>query len=111
MVTDEASSQLDVVVGSMKLDDQFEWDLDNSNASPEDFAEVYAQDLGLGGEFKYELVILARVHDSEVFSGPRLHILYENKFRRTKSHFSLLVILRTDQQSKMKSFDHRSCRP
>lgn len=44
--------KLDVVVGSMKLDDQFEWDLDNSNASPEDFAEVYAQDLGLGGEFK-----------------------------------------------------------
>jgi SWI/SNF-related matrix-associated actin-dependent regulator of chromatin subfamily B protein 1 len=44
----------------MKLDDQFEWDLDNTNASPEDFAEVYSQDLGLGGEFKYELVITCR---------------------------------------------------
>ena len=37
----------------MKLDDQFEWDLDNLDASPEEFAEIYAQDLGLGGEFKY----------------------------------------------------------
>ncbi|KAF5352064.1 hypothetical protein D9758_009401 [Tetrapyrgos nigripes] len=44
--------KLDIIVGSMKLDDQFEWDLDNPTASPEQFAEVYAQDLGLGGEFK-----------------------------------------------------------
>lgn len=36
----------------MKLDDQFEWDLDNTTASPEEFAEVYAQDLGLAGEFR-----------------------------------------------------------
>ncbi|KAI0039220.1 SNF5-domain-containing protein [Auriscalpium vulgare] len=44
--------KLDIVVGSVKLEDQFEWDIDNPGASPEQFAEVYAQDLGLGGEFK-----------------------------------------------------------
>lgn len=44
--------QLDIIVGSMKLDDQFEWDLENQDASPEQFAEVYAMELGLGGEFK-----------------------------------------------------------
>ncbi|KAF8958931.1 hypothetical protein BDZ97DRAFT_1839880, partial [Flammula alnicola] len=44
--------KLDIIVGSIKLDDQFEWDLDNPMASPEEFAEVYAQELGLGGEFK-----------------------------------------------------------
>ncbi|KAJ7502954.1 hypothetical protein B0H11DRAFT_1712157 [Mycena galericulata] len=44
--------RLDIIVGSMKLDDQFEWDLDNTDASPEDFAEIYAQELGLGGEFR-----------------------------------------------------------
>ncbi|KAI0058365.1 SNF5-domain-containing protein, partial [Artomyces pyxidatus] len=44
--------RLDIVVGSMKLDDQFEWDIDNPGASPEQFAEVYAKELGLGGEFK-----------------------------------------------------------
>ncbi|KAF9473240.1 SNF5-domain-containing protein [Pholiota conissans] len=44
--------KLDIIVGSIKLDDQFEWDLDNLMASPEDFAEVYTQELGLGGEFK-----------------------------------------------------------
>ena len=36
----------------MKLDDQFEWDVDNEGASPEEFSEVYAKELGLGGEFK-----------------------------------------------------------
>ncbi|KAF8556610.1 SNF5-domain-containing protein [Imleria badia] len=44
--------KLDIIVGSMKLDDQFEWDLENEDASPEQFAEVYANELGLGGEFK-----------------------------------------------------------
>jgi SWI/SNF-related matrix-associated actin-dependent regulator of chromatin subfamily B protein 1 len=44
--------QLDIIVGSMKLDDQFEWDIDDVNASPEQFAEVYVKELGLGGEFK-----------------------------------------------------------
>ncbi|KAJ7672593.1 SNF5-domain-containing protein [Mycena polygramma] len=44
--------RLDIIVGSIKLDDQFEWDLDNADASPEGFAEIYAKELGLGGEFK-----------------------------------------------------------
>lgn len=44
--------KLDIIVGSMKLEDQFEWDVEDSTISPEDFAEVYAQDLGLAGEFK-----------------------------------------------------------
>ncbi|KAF4612776.1 hypothetical protein D9613_011708 [Agrocybe pediades] len=44
--------KLDIIVASIKLEDQFEWDLDNPTASPEDFAEVYTQELGLGGEFK-----------------------------------------------------------
>ena len=43
--------KLDIIVGSMKLEDQFEWDLDNVNASPEQFAEVYGADLGLTGEY------------------------------------------------------------
>lgn len=47
--------QLDITVGSMKLDDQFEWDIDNTMTSPEQFAEIYAQELGLAGEFKYEI--------------------------------------------------------
>ncbi|KAG6847381.1 hypothetical protein H0H93_008542 [Arthromyces matolae] len=36
----------------MKLEDQFEWDIENEQITPEDFAEVYVQDLGLNGEFK-----------------------------------------------------------
>jgi SWI/SNF-related matrix-associated actin-dependent regulator of chromatin subfamily B protein 1 len=37
----------------MKLDDQFEWDLNNlDGGAPERFAEVYSMELGLGGEFK-----------------------------------------------------------
>jgi SWI/SNF-related matrix-associated actin-dependent regulator of chromatin subfamily B member 1 len=37
----------------MKLDDQFEWDIENPGASPEQFAEVYARELGLGTEFRW----------------------------------------------------------
>lgn len=44
--------QLDIISGSVKLEDQFEWDLDNADPSPERFAEIYAKELGLGGEFK-----------------------------------------------------------
>ena len=44
--------QVDVIVGSVKLEDQFEWDLENVDPTPEQFAEIYCQDLGLGGEFK-----------------------------------------------------------
>ncbi|KAJ7209739.1 hypothetical protein GGX14DRAFT_631874, partial [Mycena pura] len=44
--------RLDITVGSVKLDDQFEWDLDNEEASPEEFADIYTQELGLGGEFR-----------------------------------------------------------
>ncbi|KAJ7164897.1 hypothetical protein C8R46DRAFT_900772 [Mycena filopes] len=44
--------KMDIIVGSIKLDDQFEWDLDNGDASPEAFADIYAKELGLGGEFK-----------------------------------------------------------
>ena len=41
-----------LIVGSVKLDDQFEWDLDNPSVPPKEFTEVYTQELGLGGEFK-----------------------------------------------------------
>ncbi|KAF8480047.1 SNF5-domain-containing protein [Russula ochroleuca] len=44
--------RLDIGIGSMKLDDQFEWDIENPGASPEQFAEVYALELGLGSEFR-----------------------------------------------------------
>jgi SWI/SNF-related matrix-associated actin-dependent regulator of chromatin subfamily B protein 1 len=47
----------------MKLDDQFEWDIENPGASPEQFAEVYVRELGLGGEFR-------SVHN--MFSHPEL---------------------------------------
>jgi SWI/SNF-related matrix-associated actin-dependent regulator of chromatin subfamily B protein 1 len=36
----------------MKLDDQFEWDVADETNSPELFAEVYTNELGLSGEFK-----------------------------------------------------------
>ncbi|KAJ7188657.1 hypothetical protein C8R46DRAFT_877300 [Mycena filopes] len=56
--------RLDIIVGSIKLDDQFEWDLDNAAASPENFADIYTQELGLGGEFKTAIVhaIREQVH-------------------------------------------------
>lgn len=47
--------QLDIISGNMNLTDTFEWDL-MSPISPEEFAETYAADLGLNGEFKTAIV-------------------------------------------------------
>ncbi|CUA72931.1 SWI/SNF chromatin-remodeling complex subunit snf5 [Rhizoctonia solani] len=44
--------KVDVIVGTMNLTDQFEWDINDAHNSPEEFAEVYCKELGLGGEFK-----------------------------------------------------------
>jgi SWI/SNF-related matrix-associated actin-dependent regulator of chromatin subfamily B member 1 len=40
----------------MKLDDQFEWDVSDQTNSPELFAEVYTNELGLSGEFRTAVV-------------------------------------------------------
>ncbi|KAG8746893.1 SWI/SNF chromatin-remodeling complex subunit [Ceratobasidium sp. 423] len=44
--------KVDVLVGTINLTDQFEWDINDPNNSPEEFAETYCRELGLGGEFK-----------------------------------------------------------
>ncbi|ORX50485.1 SNF5-domain-containing protein [Hesseltinella vesiculosa] len=44
--------KLDITVGHRQLIDQFEWDIGCSQNSPEEFSEMLANDLGLGGEFK-----------------------------------------------------------
>ena len=48
----QARLQLDIIVASYKMEDQFEWDLENADPTPEQFAEIYCRDLGLSGEFK-----------------------------------------------------------
>ena len=44
--------QLDIAVDNLNLRDQFEWDVADTQNSPEDFASVYCADLGLPGEFR-----------------------------------------------------------
>ncbi|XP_064392260.1 SWI/SNF-related matrix-associated actin-dependent regulator of chromatin subfamily B member 1-like isoform X2 [Halichondria panicea] len=43
--------KLNIHVGNISLNDQFEWDLTNPLNSPEQFARQLCADLGLGGEF------------------------------------------------------------
>lgn len=43
--------KLNIQVGNTSLKDQFEWDLSDTNNSPEKFAENLCKELGLGGEF------------------------------------------------------------
>lgn len=38
-------------IGNVIINDQFEWDINNPENSPEDFAYVIVADLGLGSEF------------------------------------------------------------
>lgn len=44
--------QLDITLDSFQLIDRFEWDISDPYNSPEEFAEVFVADLGLGGEFR-----------------------------------------------------------
>ncbi|KAG0664242.1 SWI/SNF chromatin-remodeling complex subunit [Rhodotorula mucilaginosa] len=43
--------KLDITLDSIQLVDQFEWDISDPNNSPEAFAEAFAAELGLSGEF------------------------------------------------------------
>ena len=43
--------KLNIQVGNTSLIDQFEWDMADSNASPEFFAKQLCKELGLAGEF------------------------------------------------------------
>ena len=43
--------KLNIQVGNTNLIDQFEWDMADSNNSPEYFAKVLCAELGLAGEF------------------------------------------------------------
>lgn len=43
--------QLNIHVGNISLNDQFEWDMSEPENSPEDFASKLCSELGLGGEF------------------------------------------------------------
>lgn len=43
--------KLNVRVGRIVYRDQFEWDINNSENSPESFAECLCADMGLGPEF------------------------------------------------------------
>ena len=43
--------KLDIRIGDMLYNDQIEWDINNPNNSPEEFAKSVCKDLGLGTEF------------------------------------------------------------
>ncbi|CAL4082475.1 unnamed protein product [Meganyctiphanes norvegica] len=43
--------KLNIHVGNISLNDQFEWDISDPENSPEDYANRYCAELGLGGEF------------------------------------------------------------
>ncbi|GAA5869745.1 hypothetical protein JCM1840_000577 [Sporobolomyces johnsonii] len=44
--------KLDITLDSIQLVDKFEWDISNPRNSPEEFAETFAAELGLTGEFR-----------------------------------------------------------
>ncbi|GAA5908806.1 hypothetical protein JCM8208_006794 [Rhodotorula glutinis] len=44
--------KLDITLDSIQLVDKFEWDLSSPSSSPETFAEAFAAELGLTGEFR-----------------------------------------------------------
>ena len=53
-------------MGNTSLVDQFEWDLSCPDNSPEDFARILCQELGLGGEFISAIAYRLDVHELAV---------------------------------------------
>ncbi len=43
--------KLEERIGEIVLTDQFEWDINNPDNKPEEFASILCADLGLGSEF------------------------------------------------------------
>ncbi|WFC95866.1 SWI/SNF chromatin-remodeling complex subunit [Malassezia brasiliensis] len=75
--------KLDILVGAQNLVDQFEWDLLDPDAqSAERFAETFAADLGLAGEFKTAIVHAIR---EQVSTHLRLLFLLGYPFNRLAS--------------------------
>lgn len=50
--TNASLLQLDITLDNLQLVDKFEWDISDSRNSPEAFAETFAAELGLSGEFR-----------------------------------------------------------
>jgi hypothetical protein len=101
----------------MRLEDQFEWDIRDPFNIPEQFADRYCKDLGLGGEFKYVAAFraLRGVFLSLIThfysTGLRLPTVSENRSKSTRSPSTSLVTPRTAARSKMKNSVLRSCLP
>lgn len=47
--------ELDIRIDNICLRDRFEWDINDSNNNPEEFAYILANELGLGNEFAVEI--------------------------------------------------------
>ena len=53
--------KLNITIGQHQLTDQFDWDINNSSNSPEDFARQMAKDMSLSGDFT--TAIAASIHE------------------------------------------------
>lgn len=98
----DCSLKLDIIVGTFHLEDQIEWDIDSQDPAPEQFAEVYAKDLGLGGEFKcvFYFTVVTSISFAHHCIGPPSRTLFENKYRPIKNLSSWLVTHRMGPQSR-----------
>ena len=54
------SIEIDARVSNICLKDKFEWDISNSENSPEDFAMTLCNELGLGSEFQTQIALQIR---------------------------------------------------
>ena len=70
--------ELNLIVGNYIITDQFDWDINNPDNSPEDFADVICVDLGLSSEFKLPIAHSIRQqileHQKVLHSNKRSYI-------------------------------------
>lgn len=68
---------MDITLDSIQLIDKFEWDISDPANSPENFAEIFANDLGLGGEFKYVYLFRLDISTDRGFRTAIAHAIRE----------------------------------
>lgn len=101
--------KIDVRIEDKLITDQFEWDINNPNNKPEEFAKMYCQDLGLNTEFVLPIAhsIKEQIFEfrknllqdkSYLFHHIKKHLPEENKDNYNLSYLRDTILNETDFQ-------------
>ena len=82
--------KIDILLGTIHIQDSFEWDLSNPDNSPEEFAAIFVSDLTLSSKFKdfppREIQVLEQTVALEIRRQIDMNCLEQASKTRTAMH-------------------------